>query len=560
MIKSRRDSRARAIAVLGTGSDVGKSVVTAGLCRLLYRAGVRVAPFKGQNMSLNSFVTADGGEIGRAQGLQAQACGLAPHVDMNPILLKPESDRRSQVVVHGKVWGQYDARSYFERNRELYRFVCESYERLAHAHDVIVIEGAGSAAEMNLRDRDLVNWPVVEMADAAVVLVADIDRGGVFAQVIGTLDLLSPEERRRVIGVVVNKFRGDARLFADGIVILEARTGVPVLGVLPFMRDLELDQEDSVEIERYRPRWFTPQHVNVAVTLLPRMSNFTDFNALAAELDVALRYAASPSEIAGADVVILPGTKNTIADLESLRRAGFAKALQRHLEQGGELIGMCGGYQMLGREIADPQEVEAGGSVQGFALLDVATELQPRKETAQVEALPLHLKTPPGDIVCGYEIHMGVTRRASADPCFRILRRAVPGGWKEEEADDGAFCQKRFVWGTYIHGIFDRPGFRRRWLNRLRQRKGLPPLDTAVSEAVTARLQSAPDRWADHLGNHLDMSRIFAALGLKSNLYQTQPRIAPLWPFRSVPQGVQQIDLSTTPPGPGGFPHQTKSR
>lgn len=474
-----------------------------------------MAPFKAQNMSLNSFVTSDGDEMGRAQVVQAHACGLSPHVDMNPILLKPESDRCSQVIVQGKVWGRYDAGNYFERNRELYRFVRESYERLARAYDVIVIEGAGSAAEVNLRDRDLVNWPVVALADAAVVLVADIDRGGVFAQVIGTLDLLSSEEHQRVVGVVVNKFRGDARLFADGIVILKARTGVSVLGVIPFLRDLELDQEDSVEVERYRHTPFTSQNVNIAVTLLPRMSNFTDFNALAAEPDVALRYVASPSEMEEADVVLLPGSKNTIADLEHLRRVGFSEALQKHVEGGGELIGICGGYQMLGREISDPQGVEAGGDIQGLGFLDVVTELQPHKRTGQVEALPLHLNAASDDIVCGYEIHMGVTRCGSTPPSFRILRRTVQGGWEEEEAEDGAFCLNRFVWGTYIHGVFDRPGFRRLWLNRLRRRKGLAPLDIAVSEAVTARLRSALDRWADHLGKHLDMTRIFAALRLR---------------------------------------------
>ena len=515
MVKSRRDRRARAIAVLGTGSDVGKSVVAAGLCRLLHRKGVRVAPFKAQNMSLNSFVTAEGGEIGRAQALQAEACGLPPHVDMNPILLKPESDHCSQVVVQGEVWGKFDGNNYFAKNRELFRFVRESYERLAAAYDVIVIEGAGSAAEMNLRDRDLVNWPVVELADAAVVLVADIDRGGVFAQVIGTLGLISPEERQRVVGVVVNKFRGDARLFADGIVILKARTGVPVLGMIPFLRDLELDQEDGVEMERYRHARFSSRHANVAVVLLPRMSNFTDFNALAAEPDVALRYVASLSDIEEADVVVLPGSKNTIADLEHLRRGGFPKALQEHVERGGELIGICGGYQMLGREISDLQGVESGGHVQGLGFLDVVTELQLQKRMGQVEALPLHLEATPGDIVCGYEIHMGLTRRGSASPCFRILRRAAREGWRNEETEDGAFRRDRFVWGTYLHGVFDRPGFRRRWLNRLRRRKGQPPLDNAISEAVTARLRSALDRWADHLEKHLDLAGIFAALGLR---------------------------------------------
>ncbi len=516
--------RARALAVLGTASDVGKSVMVAGLCRLLHRAGVRVAPFKAQNMSLNSFVTVEGGEMGRAQVLQASACGLVPHVDMNPILLKPEADNRSQVIVHGKVLGSHNAGGYFARARELFRFVRESYERLASLYDVIVIEGAGSAAEMNLRDRDLVNWPVVELADAGVVLAADIDRGGVFAQVIGTVDLLAADERERLLGVVVNKFRGDLSLFEDGVAFLEARTSLPVLGVLPFLRDLELDQEDSVEVERYRHTCFTSQGVNVAVTLLPRMSNFTDFNALAAEGDVALRYAASPRDITGADVVVLPGSKNTIADLEHLRRAGFDAALMAHVERGGELVGICGGYQMLGRVIADPYGVEAGGRTQGLGLLDVVTELLPHKRTVQVEALLLHVDALPDSTVLGYEIHMGVTRRDTALPCFRILRRIGQEGpsedpvWQEQEALDGAIRQDRLVWGTYIHGVFDRPGFRRLWLNRLRERKGLPPLHTSASEAVTVRLASELDRWADHLQKHLNLAPIFAALGAEGIL------------------------------------------
>ncbi len=499
--------RARAIAVLGTGSDVGKSVIAAGLCRLLVRRGARVAPFKAQNMSLNSFVTAEGGEMGRAQALQAEACGIPPHVDMNPILLKPESDQCSQVIVHGRVWGRYEGRRYGEHTPELFRHVRASYERLAGAYEVIVIEGAGSAAEMNLRDRDLVNWPVVELADAAVVLVADIDRGGVFAQVIGTMDLLSAVERRRVVGVVVNKFRGDLGLFADGITFLEARTGVPVLGVLPFLRDLELDQEDSVEVERYRQAPFASGSVNVAVTLLPRMSNFTDFNVLAAEPDVAFRYAAAPSDLVGADVVVLPGSKNTMADLSYLRRAGFAEALTAHVRQGGELIGVCGGYQMLGREIADPCGVEAGGETPGFGFLDVVTELLPYKRTALVEARPLCWDVLPGTpapTVHGYEIHMGQTRRGAVRPCFRMV--AGDG----EEAEDGACSADRLIWGTYIHGVFDRPAFRRLWLNRLRRRKGLLPLDHAVSEAVSTRLRSALDRWADHVEAHLNPARIFA--------------------------------------------------
>ena len=507
-------SATKSIAILGTGSDVGKSLVTAGLCRLLYRAGIRVAPFKAQNMSLNSYVTPDGGEMGRAQVLQAQACGLAPHVDMNPILLKPEADAKSQVIVHGKVWRSQEARDYFERKSPLFEFVKASYDRLASQYSVLVIEGAGSAAEMNLRDRDIVNWPVVEMADAAVILVADIDRGGVFAQVIGTMDLLAPKERQRVIGVVINKFRGDLSLFDYGIKIIEERTGVPVLGVLPYLRDLELDQEDSVDIERFRMTPFGPETVSIAVVLLPHMSNFTDFNQLVAEPDVALRYVASPQELHGADVVILPGSKTTIADLDYLRKVGFEEPLITHVKRGGEIMGICGGFQMLGNTIADPQHVETGGSSKGLGLLDVETELLTSKKTVQVCAQALSAFWDHECLVEGYEIHMGVTTRAkTVPPCFQILpAEAQVSSGHNEKRGDGAMRADGLVWGTYIHGVFDQPEFRRQWLNRARGRKSLQPLDVETSQAVSARLVQALDRWADHVESHLTMEPIWAAI------------------------------------------------
>ncbi|MDH3503020.1 MAG: cobyric acid synthase [Nitrospirota bacterium] len=509
-------SRTKSIAILGTGSDVGKSLVTAGLCRLLHRAGVSVAPFKAQNMSLNSFVTPDGGEMGRAQVLQAHACGLAPHVDMNPILLKPEADAKSQVIVQGKVWGSQQARDYFERKSQLFEFVKGSYDRLSRQYEVIVIEGAGSAAEMNLRDRDIVNWPVVEMADAAVVLVADIDRGGVFAQVIGTMDLLAPEERRRVIGVVINKFRGDLTLFEDGVKIIEERIGVPVLGVLPYLRNLELDQEDSVDIERFRMTPFEEGTVNIAVVLLPHMSNFTDFNQLAAESDVALRYVASSQELHGADAVVLPGSKTTITDLEYLQKAGFDEALLTHVQRGGEIMGVCGGFQMLGKEITDPQHVETGGSSKGLGFLQVKTELLAHKKTVQVRARSLLESWGYECLVEGYEIHMGATKGAKSIPsCFRVLTGQADRSSEDSETRvDGAMSLDGRVWGTYIHGVFDQPGFRRQWLNRVRGRKGLAPLEMEISEVVSQRLSRAVDRWADHLEAHLDVYPIFSALGL----------------------------------------------
>ncbi len=499
---------AKALAILGTGSDVGKSLVTAGLGRIFHRSGIRVAPFKSQNMSLNSFVTVEGGEMGRAQVLQAQACGLSPHVDMNPILLKPEADRRSQVIVQGKVWRSQDAGDYFDSKPELFDFVRQSYERLASQYELIVIEGAGSAAEVNLRDRDIVNWPVVQMADAKVILVADIDRGGVFAQVIGTLDLLESHERERVLGVVINKFRGDRRLFDDGVSILEQRTGTSVLGVLPFLRDLVLDQEDSVTIESGSTGMsFSPETVNVAVILLPRMSNFTDFNALAAESDVALRYAKGPQDVVDADVIILPGSKQTIQDIHYVKEKGFGPVVASHVRAGREIVGLCGGFQMLGDRIDDPHAVEGGGQTEGFRLLPIDTELHHEKKTVQVQANPLMSGVSDAEMVRGYEIHVGMTSRRQGGPCFRILDE---GGDRE----DGAVSSDGLVWGTYIHGVFDDPSFRRAWINRVRVRKGLAPNELADSRNVTRRLTAALDDWADHVERHLDMKLVFQALRL----------------------------------------------
>ncbi|WP_121990627.1 cobyric acid synthase [Nitrospira lenta] len=507
--------KARALAVLGTGSDVGKSLITAGLCRLFHRAGIKVAPFKAQNMSNNSFVTPDGKEIGRAQALQAQACGLEPDADMNPILMKPESDRSAQIVVQGQVWGKAEARTYFERRAELAERVRESYERLAGRYEVIVLEGAGSAAEMNLRDRDLANWSAVELADARVVLVADIDRGGVFAQVIGTLDLLAPHERARVIGIIINKFRGDATLFDDGVKFIEQRTGLPVLGVVPMLRGLMLDQEDAVDVERHRHAVFAKDRVNIAVVLLPRMSNFTDFNPLMAEPDVVVRYATVPADLDGADVIVIPGSKNTIEDLAYVRQSGMAEAMSRHASEGAEVIGICGGYQMLGRSIADPAGVEAGGEVEGLGLLDVATTLAKTKITQLVEAEFLQLEPERCLTVRGYFIHMGQTTGRDRRPCFRVRPLSLGGGQlegREVERFDGAVNGTGLIWGTYVHGVFDLPEFRRAWINRIRGRKSLVPLADAVSRDISQSLGSQLDAWADHLQLHLKVTPFIKAV------------------------------------------------
>lgn len=439
---------------------------------------------------------------------------------MNPILLKPESDARAQVVVQGRVYSTLDARAYFTRGRnaELFQAVRSSYERLAAQYDVIVIEGAGSAAEVNLRDRDLVNWATVELADARVVLVGDIDRGGVFAQLIGTLDLIAPEERARVCGLVINKFRGDSALFADGVRFLRERTGIPVLGVLPFLRDLTLDQEDSLDVEVRRQVAFADDRVNIAVLLLPHMSNFTDFNLLTHEADVALRYVATPAEAAGADAVIIPGSKSTLADLAYLRGKGFDALVHDHVRSGRELVGICGGYQMLGNRITDPDGVETGGEANGLRLLQTHTIMRPEKVTEQVEASALHIDEAGPMSVRGYLIHMGRTDPGPHRPCFHLegrpaqsvdqLQAASPAG----EELDGAVRDDGLVWGTYIHGLFDQPQFRRAWLNRLRRRKGIPPIELARSQQVNDTQQYALDRWADHVEQHLDLTPIWAIL------------------------------------------------
>lgn len=506
--------KAEALAILGTGSDVGKSVVTAGICRLLSRSGIHVAPFKAQNMSLNSFVTPEGLEIGRAQALQATACGIAPHVDMNPILLKPESDRCSQVVVLGKVFAKQEASVYFDGRRTLWSVVEDSYTRLASRYEMMVIEGAGSAAEVNLKKQDLVNWPVVKMADARVVLVADIDRGGVFAQILGTLDLLDLDERDRVCGIVVNKFRGDAELFADGVRFLESRSGVPVLGVIPYLRDLMLDQEDSLGHVMDQNTCFASDRVNIAIVLLPHMSNFTDFHILSAEEDVVMKYVRAPAMISDADIVIIPGSKSTVNDLSYLREKGFLPLLDRHLKEERELVGICGGYQMLGRTIMDPDWIEQGGTSTGLGYLNIETTLMNTKYTMQVEACPTSEFIPEGMVVRGYEVHMGDTRRMHEVPCFIVRRPTTQGPniqpptTTREEGFDGAVRRDGLVWGTYIHGVFDEPEFRRSWLNRVRRRKRLPPVEPFVSRAINARLRNELDRWADHLSHYSDLSHL----------------------------------------------------
>jgi adenosylcobyric acid synthase len=486
--------RARAVMLQGTGSHAGKTVLAAGLCRLLARQGLRVMPFKSQNMSLNAHVAPGGGEMGWAQVMQAEAAGVEPRVEMNPILLKPRAEARSQVVLLGRVRGERDARGYYRLAATLWPAVRRSYAILAREADVIVIEGAGSPAEPNLMRRDLANMRVARMADAPVLLVGDIDRGGLFASLVGTMTLLPPADRRRVRGFVINKFRGDPRLLAPALRDVRRRTRVPVVGVVPFLPDLALPEEDSVALDVARPDRGGGQRI--AVVRLPHIANFTDFAPLESEPGVSLTYAATPRDLAGASLAIVPGSKDTIADLRALKASGLAAALAAHHAGGGRVLGVCAGFQMLGRVVTDPHGVESGGSEAGLGLLPVATELTREKVTRRVRARWL----PDGPGLEGYEIHVGETvSDGPPAPLFEV-----------EGRPEGCASPDGRVWGTYLHGIFEPAASRRRVLDWARD---APPAEPVAGPDHRARREAAYDRLADTLAASLDPRLLRALTG-----------------------------------------------
>ena len=499
----------RALMVGGTGSDVGKSVITAGICRILANRGLRVAPFKSQNMALNSAVTPEGGEIGRAQAVQAAACRIPAHTDMNPVLLKPTTDLGSQVVVQGVAVGNMRVAEYNAYKPVAFEKVQESFARLAASHDFIVIEGAGSIAEINLKAHDIANLRVATMAGCPVLLVADIDRGGVFAQLVGTLELLEPRERAMIAGVIINKFRGDVSLLQPGIQWLEERTGLPVLGVVPVFSGFRIPEEDSVALEKRDQVRLEqgPDKLRVGVVKLPRISNYTDFEPLELEPDVFLSYVDEPAALNGLDLLILPGSKSTVADLEFLKERGFFPAIRKF---GGSIAGICGGFQMLGRRVSDPDgvETEGGREAEGLGLLDVVTVMLTHKETHQAtaELLPAGYLAAPKSCrtLSGYEIHMGETMLG---PVVEPFSRIVSRSGEEVEVQDGAVTRDGRVFGTYLHGIFQNPGFRAALLNRLRRGKGLP-------ERPAAEPDDPFDKLAAHLETHLDMGRLLAICGI----------------------------------------------
>ena len=491
--------RGKCIMLQGTGSSVGKSMLCAALCRILRDDGLRVAPFKAQNMALNSFATTEGLEMGRAQVVQAQAAGVEPSVEMNPILLKPTSDRKSQVIALGRPIGNMTAVEYHRYKPNLRQMVKQTYDHLESRYDAVVIEGAGSPAEINLRDGDLVNMWMAEAADAPVLLVGDIDRGGVFASLYGTVMLLTEEERARVKGLIINKFRGDVAILEPGLRMIEDLTGIPVVGVVPWT-DADIEDEDSVS-ERLAGVSGRGE-IEIAVVRLKHISNFTDFQALSLHPGVTLRYAARPEDLTRADVIILPGTKNTIDDLIDLRNRDMAAPILRHAREGKLLVGVCGGYQMLGQVLRDPEGVEsAAPEVAGLGLLDMEVTFHPEKRTVQAEdeltGAPEWLHSLAGQRIQGYEIHSGVNH-FTPETRFWML-------------PDGAANAAGNVLGTYLHGLFDDGVLAQALIARARRIKGLPDTDGQAVDMASYR-QAQFDKLAAAVRQSLDMAAIYRIL------------------------------------------------
>lgn len=484
------------LMLAGTGSDVGKSIIAAAFCRIFLQDGYHPAPFKAQNMALNSYATPEGLEIGRAQAVQAEAAGVPCHTDMNPLLLKPSSDHTSQVVLNGRPIGNRNAYEYFRREgrEELRKEVHAAFDRLAARYNPVVMEGAGSISEINLRDSDLVNLPMAMHAGADVILVADIDRGGVFASVYGSVMLLRPEERKHIKGILINKFRGDIRLFESGVKMLEDLCGVPVVGVVPYYKDIYIEEEDSVMLQTKNIRAGQGK-VNIAVVLLRHLSNFTDFNVLERDPRVHLFYTNNTDELMKADIILLPGSKSTLSDLYELRRNGVAQAIVRAHREGATVMGICGGYQLMGQEVCDPDHVE--GEIErlpGLGLLPVSTRMQGEKITRQVRFHFLE-----GSETCeGYEIHMGTTTPLADVP-------ASPLNHLADGREDGYFADRTCM-GTYVHGILDNPSV----IDYL-----LEPFTDKLKETTfdyKAFKEEQYDKLAAHVRKHVDLPLIYQIL------------------------------------------------
>ncbi|MGM9629611.1 cobyric acid synthase [Butyricicoccus sp.] len=495
---------AKVIMVQGTTSNAGKSLTVAALCRIFKQDGLRAAPFKSQNMALNSFITADGAEMGRAQVMQAEAAGIAPDVRMNPILLKPTSDCGSQVIVNGKARGTMPAKDYYAYKQQLVPDIMEAYNSLAAEYDVIVIEGAGSPAEINLRENDIVNMGMAEMADAPVLLVGDIDRGGVFASLYGTVELLEPQERARIKGLIVNKFRGDVDILKPGLDMMEQRLHIPFVGVVPYLH-LDLDDEDSLSERLHAGQ--QAALIDIAVIRVPRISNFTDFAPLERMPGVSVRYVSRAQELKNPDLIVLPGSKNTMDDLKWMRQNGIEAAIKKHAAAGNPVFGVCGGYQMMGLTLADPDGVEAGGTMDGMGLLPTHTVFCADKTTTQVhgtfERVDGLFSGLSGTAFDGYEIHMGeTTYEPGAKPLTHLTRGETPVA---DGAQNGACC------GTYVHGIFDREAVSEALVSALLARRGLSDADIRGFD-TEAYKQQQYDALADAVRSALDMQAVYRIL------------------------------------------------
>ncbi|NOQ26047.1 MAG: cobyric acid synthase [Bacteroidales bacterium] len=482
----------KAIMFVGTGSDVGKSVINAAFCRIFLQDGYRPAPYKAQNMSLNSYATPDGLEIGRAQAVQAEACGIPCQTNMNPVLLKPNNYTNSQVIINGKVSGNQSAKEYFDKNKraDLFPIVCKAFNELEKEYNPIVMEGAGSISEINLKDRDITNMRIAMYANAAVYLIADIDRGGVFGSVYGTIMLLPENERKLVKGIIINKFRGDISLFEDGAKKLEDLTGIPVVAIVPYYNHIQIDDEDSVVLDKKQTS-ANHSKINIAVVLLRHMSNFTDFNILEKDERCHLYYATNPNDLDDADIIILPGSKNTIDDLLDLRKRGFAQKIKLQKDAGKTVIGICGGYQMLGKSIHDPYHMESNvENVPGLDLLPVETTITKEKTTIQCEFKHHNIET----LNRGYEIHMGETKFLDKNG------KAV--NIKTDGSSDGCFADET-CWGTYIHGIFDNPVINNQLLKPFSGKNNFKDFDPLTFK------EKQYNALADHVRNNANMDLIY---------------------------------------------------
>ena len=499
---------AKAIMIQGTMSNAGKSLLAAGLCRIFRQDGYLVAPFKSQNMALNSFITEEGLEMGRAQVMQAEAAGIRPSVKMNPILLKPTNDVGSQVIVNGEVLGTMSARDYFKYKKKLVPDIMKAYQELSDEYDIIVIEGAGSPAEINLKNDDIVNMGMAKMAKAPVLLVGDIDRGGVFAQLIGTVDLLEPSERDMVKGLIINKFRGDKTILDPGVKMLEERSHIPVVGVAPYM-NIQVEDEDSLT-ERF-DRKQSAGLIDIAVIRVPRISNFTDFNPFESVEGVSLRYVQHVSELKNPDMIILPGTKNTMEDLLWMRENGLEAAVLKAAAAGCIVFGICGGYQMLGDTLSDPYHVEAGGKIRGMGLLPMDTVFASKKTrtrvTGQFLPMPGTFAALSGVSLEGYEIHMGESvRKEGILPATKLM---VAGNQPEEKKTEGAFHEN--VCGTYVHGVFDKEEVVETLIRILGERKGID-VSSMTGIDFAAFKETEYNILAAELRKHLEMKKIYSIL------------------------------------------------